>query len=93
MAQLENHPATVGEISNVIGRPRDVVTQRLDELIRRGYVERRGNRYNMTTKLNVPNLRRHVRSNISIIQAAAKRLGPDATSGRERSAPISGGGA
>ena len=41
----------------------------------RGYVEHRGNRYEMTAKLNVPNLQRHMRSNINIIKAAAKRLG------------------
>jgi len=29
----------------------------------------------MTTKFNVPNLQRHMRSNINMIQAAAKRLG------------------
>jgi hypothetical protein len=74
MAQLGGQPATASEISRVIGRPRDVVTQRLDELVERGYVEHRGNRYKMTTKFNVPNLQRHVRSNISIIQAAARRL-------------------
>ncbi len=75
IAQLGSQPATAGEISRVIGRPRGVVTQRLDELIERGYIERRGNRYEMTAKFNVPNLQRHMRSNISIIQAAAKRLG------------------
>ena len=75
IAQLGSQPATAAEISRVIGRPRDVVTQRLDELIERGYVEHRGNRYEMTTKLNVPNLQRHMRSNSSIIKAAAKRLG------------------
>jgi hypothetical protein len=50
IAQLGSQPATAAEISRVIGRPRDVVTQRLDELIERGYVEHRGNRYEMTTK-------------------------------------------
>ena len=75
MAQLGSQPATAAEISRVIGRPRDVVTQRLDELIARGYVEHRGNRYEMTAKFNVPNLQRHMRSNISMIKAAAKRLG------------------
>jgi hypothetical protein len=44
-------------------------------LIERGYVEHRGNRYKVTTKLNVPNLQRHMRSNMSIVQAAAKQLG------------------
>jgi hypothetical protein len=78
IAQLASQPATASEISRVIGRPRDVVMQRLDEL-ERGYVEHRGNRYKMTTKLNVPNLQRHMRSNISIIQAAAKQLGGRAT--------------
>ena len=75
IAQLESQLATAAEISRVIGRPRDVVTQRLDELIARGYVEHRGNRYEMTAKFNVPNLPRHMRSNISMIKAAAKRLG------------------
>ena len=58
----------------MIGRPRDVILQRLGELVERGYVEHRGNRYKMTAKINVPNFQRHVRSNISIIQAAAKQL-------------------
>ena len=71
IAYLGNQPATASEISRVIGRPRAVVTQRLNELIERGYVEHRGNRYEMTTKLNVPHLQRHMRSSISIIQAAA----------------------
>src|SRR3954469_24356276 len=75
IAQLGSQPATVAEISRVIGRPRNVVTQRLDELIRRGYVERGGNRYKLTMNVNVPNLRRHLRSNATIIQAAAKQLG------------------
>ena len=60
----------------MIGRPRNVVTQRLDELIKRGYVEHSGNRYKMTAKLNVPNLQRHMRSNISIIQKAARHRAP-----------------
>ena len=51
IAQLGSQPATAAEISRVIGRPRDFVTQRLDELIARGYVEHRGNRYEMTAKL------------------------------------------
>jgi MarR family len=75
MAQLGGQPATAGDISRAIGRPREVVTSRLDELIQRGYVERSGNRHCMTAKFNVPNLRRHMRSNISFIQTAAKRLG------------------
>jgi len=75
IAQLGSQPATAAEIGRVIGRPRDVVSRRLDELIKRGYVERVANRYKMTTKFNVPNLQRHMRSNINMIQTAAKRLG------------------
>ena len=75
MAQLGGQPATAGDISRAIGRPRNVVTSRLDELIQRGYVERSGTRHCMTDKFNVPNLRRHMRSNISFIQGAAKQLG------------------
>ena len=75
IAQLGSQPATAAEISRVIGRPRAVVTQRLRDLVERGYVEHVGNRYKMTTKFNIPNLQRHMRSNINIIKAAAKRLG------------------
>ena len=92
IAQLGSQPATASEISRVIGRPRDVVMQRLDALLERGYVEHRGNRYEMTTKLNVPNLQRHMQSNISIIQAAAKQLGGRATksSSPSRAAGVQG---
>jgi len=65
IAELGSQSATAAEISRVIGRPRDVVLQRLDELIKRGYVERNSNRYKMTTKINVPNLHRHMQSNIN----------------------------
>ena len=75
IAELGSQSATAAEISRVIGRPRDVVLQRLEELIKRGYVERSSNRYKMTTKINVPNLNRHMRSNIKMIEGAAKRLG------------------
>ena len=51
IAQLGSQPTTASEISRVIGRPREVVTQRLDELIERGYVEHRGNRYKMTDEI------------------------------------------
>jgi hypothetical protein len=74
LAELEGRPVTLGEISCVTGRARDVVTQRLDGLIERGYVKRRGNRYIMTARFNVPNLQRHMRNNIRIIHAAAKQL-------------------
>lgn len=74
LAELENRPATLGEISRAIGRERDTVSQWLDVLIERGYVERRGNRYLMTEKFNVPNLQRHMRNNVRIIQTAAKQL-------------------
>src|SRR5215813_11055020 len=75
IAQVGSQLTTAAEISRVIGRPRDLVMHQLEELIDRGYVERSGNRYKMTAKLNVPHLQRHMRSNISVIQAAAKQLG------------------
>ena len=74
IAQLGSQPATASEISRVIGRPRDVVMRRLDELLERGYIEHRGNRYKMAPKFNVPNLQRHMRSSINIIKGAAKHL-------------------
>ena len=44
IAQLGSQPTTAAEISRVIGRPHEVVTQRLRDLIERGYVELHGNR-------------------------------------------------
>jgi len=84
IAQLGNQPPTAAEISSVIGRPLDVVTQRLDQLIARGYVEHRANRYEMTAKLNVPNLQRQVRADIFLGKIkrwddpALKELNPQA---------------
>src|SRR5262245_16422464 len=50
IAELGSQPATAAEISRVIGRPRDVVLQRLDELIERGDIEPLGKRAETTTK-------------------------------------------
>src|SRR5262245_50965541 len=74
IAQLAGQPATASAIDRAGGRPGDVVTQGLAQPIERGYVEHSGNRYTMTAKFNVSNLPRHMRSNIGIIQAAARRL-------------------
>jgi predicted transcriptional regulator len=49
IAQLGRQPTTASEVRPVIGRPRDVLMQRLNELVERCYVEQRGNRYKLTT--------------------------------------------
>ena len=74
IAQLASQPTTASEISRVLGRPRDVVTQRLDRVDRTRLRRATRQPVSIDRQFNVPNLQRHMRSNINIIQAAAKQL-------------------
>jgi len=75
IAQLGSQLTTAAEVGRVIwstARPCHASAGGVDRpRLRRA----QRNRYKMTAKLNVPHLQRHMRSNISVIQAAAKQLG------------------
>jgi DNA-binding MarR family transcriptional regulator len=50
------------------------VVRRLDELIKHGYVERVGNAYRVTDKVNIPDLQKKLQRRIDMVAGTAKRL-------------------
>jgi DNA-binding MarR family transcriptional regulator len=49
-------PVRASQIAHALKLPRVSVVRRLDELIKHGYVERVGNAYRVTDKVNIPEL-------------------------------------
>jgi DNA-binding IclR family transcriptional regulator len=54
--------------------PRISVVRRLEELIKHGYVERVGNAYRVTDKVNIPELQSKLQRRIDMVTETAKRL-------------------
>ena len=54
--------------------PRVSVVRRLEELIKHGYVERVGNAYRVTDKVNIPELQKKLQRRIDMVAETAKRL-------------------
>jgi DNA-binding IclR family transcriptional regulator len=50
------------------------VQRRLEELIKHGYVERVGNAYGLTDKVNIADLQKKLQRRIDIVAKTAKRL-------------------
>ena len=48
-------PVRASQIAHALKLPRVSVVRRLEELIKHGYVERVGNAYRVTDKVNIPN--------------------------------------
>jgi DNA-binding MarR family transcriptional regulator len=67
-------PVTVNKAARALKLPRLTVLRRLQELIKLGYVERVGNAYVATDKVNLPDLQRKVRRRIDLIADCARRL-------------------
>ena len=66
-------PVRASQIAHALKLPRISVVRRLDELIKHGYVERVGNAYRVTDKVNVPNQKR-LQRRIDMVAETAKRL-------------------
>jgi hypothetical protein len=47
---------------------------RLEEMIKHGYVERVGNAYRVTDKVNIPDLQKKLQRRIDMVAQTAKRL-------------------
>ena len=50
-------PVRASQIAHALKLPRVSVLRRLQEMMKHGYVERVGNAYRVTDKMNVPELR------------------------------------
>jgi hypothetical protein len=48
--------------------------RRLQEVVKHGYVERIGNAYRVTDKVNIPDLRKKLQRRIDLVAETAKRL-------------------
>jgi DNA-binding IclR family transcriptional regulator len=67
-------PVHASKIANVLKLPRATVLRRLQEMVKQGYVERVGNAYRVTDKVNIPNLQERLQRRIEMIMETAKKL-------------------
>jgi DNA-binding MarR family transcriptional regulator len=67
-------PARVASIAQTLKLPRTVVNRRLQEMIKRGYVERIGNAYRVTDKVNIPDLQGKLERRIDLVIETAAKL-------------------
>ena len=67
-------PARATAIAHALKLPRVTVNRRLQGLIKRGYVERVGNAYRVTDRVNIPDLQGKLEHRINLIIETAAEL-------------------
>jgi IclR helix-turn-helix domain len=67
-------PARASQIAHALRLPRAAVLRRLQELVKHGYVERVGNAYRVTDKVNIPDLQDKLQRRIAMVTETAKKL-------------------
>jgi DNA-binding MarR family transcriptional regulator len=67
-------PVRASQIAHALKLPRISVVRRLEELMKHGYVERVGNAYRVTDKVNIPDLQKKLQRRIDMVAETAKRL-------------------
>ena len=67
-------PVRASQIAHALKLPGVSVLRRLQEMVKRGYVERVGNVYRVTDKVNIPELQRKLQRRIDMVAETAKRL-------------------
>jgi DNA-binding MarR family transcriptional regulator len=67
-------PARASQIAHALRLPRAAVLRRLQELVKDGFVERVGNAYRVTDKVNIPDLQNKLGRRINMITETAKKL-------------------
>ena len=67
-------PARASQIAHALRLPRAAVLRRLQELVRHGYVERVGNAYRITDKVNIPDLQNKLQRRINMVMETATKL-------------------
>lgn len=67
-------PAHPSAIAHTVKLPRQTVLRRLDDLVKRGFVERVGNAYRVTDKVNMADLDERLQRRIAMITDTALRL-------------------
>ena len=67
-------PVRASQIAHALKLPRVAVLRRLQEMVKHGYVERVGNAYRVTDKVNIPGLQKKLERRIDMVTETAKRL-------------------
>jgi hypothetical protein len=67
-------PVRVNTIAHALKLPRVTVLRRLQEMVKHGYVERVGNAYRVTDKVNIPDLKNKLQRRIDMVIETAKKL-------------------
>jgi DNA-binding MarR family transcriptional regulator len=67
-------PVRASTIAQTLKLPKATVNRRLQEMIKQGYIERIGNAYRVTDKVNVPDLQRKLQRRIDMIMETAAEL-------------------
>jgi hypothetical protein len=67
-------PVRASQIAHALKLPRAMVLRRLQELVKDRYVERVGNAYRVTDKVNIPDLRSKLQRRIDMVTETARRL-------------------
>ena len=74
-------PVRASQIAQALKLPRVTVLRRLQEMVKHGYVERVGNAYRVTGKVNIPDLQKKLQRRIDMVAETAKRLAEVSASG------------
>jgi|SRR5271169_3371303 len=67
-------PVHASRIAKALKLPRVTVLRQLQEMVKHGYVERVGNAYRVTDKVNIPDLQNKLQRRMDMIAETAKRL-------------------
>jgi DNA-binding IclR family transcriptional regulator len=67
-------PARASTVAHALKLPRVTVLRRLQDMVKQGYVERVGNAYRVTDKVNVPDLQEKLQRRIDMVLETAKEL-------------------
>jgi DNA-binding MarR family transcriptional regulator len=67
-------PVRASTIASALKLPRVTVLRRLQEMVKHGYVERVGNAYRVTDKVNIPALQEKLQRRVTMITETAKEL-------------------
>ena len=67
-------PVSASKIAHALKLPRVIVVRRLQEMLKHGYVERVGNAYRVTDKVNIPDLKIKLQRRMDMIVETARKL-------------------
>ncbi len=67
-------PARASQVAHALRLPRPAVLKGLQELVKHGFVERVGNAYRVTDKVNIPDLQDKLRRRVDMIMQTALKL-------------------